>query len=177
MCTVLATPMWHCHTGLTYFLMLLISMPPSKKKRVKQQTLPPLLNTEIKQAMLLRDKCRKQKKFVEYKQQRNRVSYLAREAKINFCFNDLAGNKADISSMWRAINTLTKGHSPANNNLPSELTPDVFNAHFVSVVSKFLPDDQTDGSQYNYPNTSNRLLNFCRDRISQNFQMHFQFLL
>ena len=64
--------------------------------------------------------------------------------------------------MWRAINTLTKGHSPANNNLPSELTPDVFNAHFVS---KFLPDDQTDGSQYN---CSDRLLNFCRDRIFQN---------
>ena len=114
--------------------------------------------------MLLRDKCRKQKKFVEYKQQRNRVNYLVREAKKKY-FNDLAGNKADISSMWRAINTLTKGHSPANNNLPSELTPDVFNAYFVSVVSKFLPDDQTDGSQYNCPN---RLLNFCRDRISQN---------
>ena len=109
---------------------------------MKQKTLPPCLNTDIKQAMLLRDKCRKQKKFVEYKQQRNRVNYLVREAKIIF-FNDLAGNKADISSMWRAINTLTKGHSPANNNLPSELTPDVFNAHFVSVVSKFLPDDQT----------------------------------
>ena len=31
--------------------------------------------------MLLRDKFRKQKKFVEYKQQRNRVSYLVREAK------------------------------------------------------------------------------------------------
>ena len=139
-------------------------MHPSKKKRVKQQILPPWLNTDIKQAMLLRDKCRKQKKFVEYKQQRNRVNYLVREAKKKY-FNDLAGNKADISSMWRAINTLTKGHSPANNNLPSELTPDVFNAHFVSVVSKFLPDDQTDGSQYNCPN---RLLNFCRDRISQN---------
>ena len=114
--------------------------------------------------MLLRDKCRKQKKFVEYKQQRNRVNYLVTEAKKKY-FNDLAGNKADISSMWRAINTLIKGHSPANNNLPSELTPDVFNAHFVSVVSKFLPDDQTDGSQYNCPN---RLLNFCRERISQN---------
>ena len=47
-----------------------------KKKRVKQQTLPPWLNTDIKQAMLLRDKCSKQKKFVEYKQQRNRVIYL-----------------------------------------------------------------------------------------------------
>ena len=67
--------------------------------------------------------------------------------------------------MWRAINTLTKGHSPANNNLPSELTPDVFNAHFLSVVSKFLPDDQTDGFQYN---CRDRLLNFCSDRISQN---------
>ena len=67
--------------------------------------------------------------------------------------------------MWRAINTLTKGHSPANNNLPSELTPHVFNAHLVSVVSKFLPDDQTDESQYNCPD---RLLNFCSDRISQN---------
>ena len=67
--------------------------------------------------------------------------------------------------MWRAINTLTKGHSPAKNNLHTELTPDVFNAHFVSVVPKFLPDDQTDGSQYNCPD---RLLKFCSDRISQN---------
>ena len=49
------------------------------------------------------------------------------------------------------LSTLTKGHSPANNNLPSELTPDVFNAHFVSVVSKFLPDDQTDGYSHKKP--------------------------
>ena len=63
------------------------------------------------------------------------------------------------------VNTLTKGHSPANSNLPSELTSDVFTAHFVSVVSKFLLEDQTDGFQYNCPD---RLLNFCSDRISQN---------
>ena len=67
--------------------------------------------------------------------------------------------------MWRAINTLTKGRSPVNNNLPLELTPDVFNAHFVSVVSKFLPNDQTKGSQYSCPG---KLLNFCSDRTSQN---------
>ena len=36
---------------------------PLKKKRVKHQTLPPWLNTDIKQAMLLGDKCRKQKKI------------------------------------------------------------------------------------------------------------------
>ena len=114
--------------------------------------------------MLLRDKFRKQKKFAEYKQQRHRVNYLVREAKKKY-FNDLADNKADMSSMWRAINTLTKGHSPVNSNLRSEFTPDVFNAHFVSVVSKFLPDDQTKRSQYSCPA---KLLNFCSDRTSQN---------
>ena len=67
--------------------------------------------------------------------------------------------------MLRAINTLTKDHSHANNNLPSAVTPDIFNAHFVSVVSKFLPDDQTEGSQHSCPD---KLLNFCSDQTSQN---------
>ena len=62
----------------------------------------------------------------------------------------------------RAINTFTKGHSPVNNNLPSELAPDVFNIHLVFVVSMC---DQTEGSQYNCPD---KLLNFCSDRTSQN---------
>ena len=69
--------------------------------------------------------------------------------------------------MWTAINTLTKGHSPVNNNLLSELKPDVFNAHFVSVVSKFLPDDQTDGFQYSCPD---KLWNCCCDRTSKFLQ-------
>ena len=45
--------------------------------------------------MLPRDKLRKQKKVVEYKQQRNRVNYLVREAKKKY-FSDLAGNNATI---------------------------------------------------------------------------------
>ena len=67
--------------------------------------------------------------------------------------------------MWTAINTFTKGHNPVNNNLPSEFTLDVFSAHFVLVVSKFLPNDQTEGSQYSCPD---KLLNFCCDRTSEN---------
>ena len=77
--------------------------------------------------MLLRDTFRKQKKFMEYKQQRSLFNYLVREAKKKY-FNDLADNKADMSSMWRAINTFIKGNSHVNNNLPSDLTPDIFNA-------------------------------------------------
>ena len=70
--------------------MLSISMPPSR-----HQTLPPWLNTDINLVMLPRDKFRKQKKFVEYKQRRNHVSYLVREAKKKY-FSDLAGNNATI---------------------------------------------------------------------------------
>ena len=87
----------------------------------------------------------------------NLVNYLVREEKKNY-FQDLAGNNLDISSMWRAINTLTKGH------LPSAFTPDVFNAHFVSVVSKFLPDGHSDGPQYS---CSDKLPGFCHNRTSQ----------
>ena len=60
------------------FLHVVNKHVPLKKKRVKHQTLPPWLNTDIKQTILLRDKSRKQKKFLEHKQQRNRVNYLVR---------------------------------------------------------------------------------------------------
>ena len=49
----------------------------------------------MKQAKLLRDKLREQKKFVEYKQQRNRINYLVREAKNKYDDN-LAGNQVAI---------------------------------------------------------------------------------
>ena len=74
---------------------------------MKHKTLPSWLNTDIKQATLFRDKLRKQEMFVEYKQKRNRVNYLVREAKKKY-FQDLAGNKADISSMLRVIKTFIK---------------------------------------------------------------------
>ena len=43
------------------FLDVINQHAPLEKKRVKHQTLPPWLNADIKQAMLLRDKCRKPK--------------------------------------------------------------------------------------------------------------------
>ena len=59
--------------------------------------------------------------------------------------------------MWRVINTLTKDHSTINSNLSPELTPDVFDAHFIFVVSNVLPD----GSQYS---CLNKLLSFCHEK-------------
>ena len=59
----------------------------------------------MKQAKLLRDKLREQKKFVEYKQQRNRINYLVREAKNKYDDN-LAGNQVAIyirKIKWRGL--------------------------------------------------------------------------
>ena len=69
--------------------------------------------------------------------------------------------------MWTAVNTLIKGNSHVNNKpaWASQLTPEICNAHFVSVFSEFLPDDQTEGSQYICPD---RLPNVGGDRTSQN---------
>ena len=89
------------------FLHVLNKHMPLKRKRVKHKTLSSWLNTDIKQATLFRDKLRKQKMFAEYKQKRNRVNFLVREAKKKY-FQHLAGNEADISSMLRVIKTFVK---------------------------------------------------------------------
>ena len=81
--------------------------------------------------MLRGDRLRKQKKCVEYKQQ-TEPCQLPYEGGREQILCDVAGNKADIPSMWRSINTLTMSHSPVNNDIPSELIPDFFNARFVS---------------------------------------------
>ena len=44
--------------------------------------------------------------------------------------------KRDMSSTWRAINTVTKFLSPLNGNFLSEPALDVFNVHFMFVVFK-----------------------------------------
>ena len=60
--------------------------------------------------MLPRDKFRKQKKVVEYKQQRNRVNYLVREAKRKY-FNDFEGNNANIIIITDSYKTLFSNQS------------------------------------------------------------------
>ena len=67
-----------------------------------------------------------------------------REAKKKYV-NELAGNRGEMTSIWRAIDTLTKGHTTVNINLPPELLPDVFNNHFVSVAFEFLKSGQSAG--------------------------------
>ena len=80
---------WRCEHAmfcvkiLMYKISVCLSLSVSLSVCLFHQTLPVWLNTDIKQAMLLRGKCRKQNKFVEYKQQRNRVNYRERKPRNN----------------------------------------------------------------------------------------------
>ena len=126
---------------------------PLKEKRIRQQTLPPWFNADIKKAMFTRDTFKKQKNFEEYKKARNRVTNLVRQAKRNY-FQKLAGSQKDVSAMWRAVNTLTRHKRQANTKFPSQLTPDILNDFFVSVAPKTLEKLQcthNDETMYEIP--------------------------
>ena len=54
---------------------------PIRRRRVKHPTLPQWLSSEIIKAMKLRDRLKRDKKFEDYKKQRNKVTSLVRAAK------------------------------------------------------------------------------------------------
>ena len=54
---------------------------PLRKKRVKHPKLPPGLTKDVIVAMAIRDRLKKEKKFDDFKKQRNRVKSLVRSAK------------------------------------------------------------------------------------------------
>ena len=54
---------------------------PLKKKRVKNDTMPPWLTSTIRQEMKVRDMLKSNNKYDEYKKQRNKVKSLICTAK------------------------------------------------------------------------------------------------
>lgn len=133
---------------------------PIKKRRVKHPKLPPWLSREIIEAMAQRDQLKKLKQFQDYKIARNRLKNLVRDAKKSY-FNKLVENNKDVSQIWRALNSLIRGHNSNANQIPRHLTPDVFNAHFLSVATSLTnavnPLPQTV--------TSETLSQFCNQKI------------
>jgi len=119
------------------FLQVAHKHAPLRKKRVKHATLPPWLTQDIMHAMRVRDTFKKNKDFVSYKIQRNRVKSLVREAKKTY-FKNMIENNRDTSTIWRAINTFTK-NSQRLVHPPSHLSADTFNDHFLSVPNINFP--------------------------------------
>ena len=80
-----------------------------------------------------RFKKQKEKKYPEFKKQRRHVKYLGRQAKKTY-FKKIVSNQTDNTRLvWKALNAVTKSFS-CKQIIPSTLTAEVFNDHFLSLA-------------------------------------------
>ena len=103
---------------------------PIRHKRVKHSKLPPWLNKNIIQAMSDRDRLKKERMFTEYKIARNKKK-ISTEMQINCILGDLW--KTNIS-VWRALNTFTKGTHSRQKEIPHHFTASAFNDYLLSIA-------------------------------------------
>ena len=143
------------------FLTTLNKHAPLQKKRVKHQTMPPWLSQEIINAMALRDKLKKEKSFTEYKKMRNKVKSMVRLAKKSL-FDKMIKDNRDVSSLWKAINLITKGNGNRSLDTPPNFTANKFNEHFLS-VSNLLENRCDFNNQYS---PSKNLVKFCNEKTN-----------
>ena len=134
---------------------------PLRRKRVKHQTVPGWMNADLVNAMKLRDKLKKDKKFDEYKKQRNLVSSMVKSAKQEYIVK-MVGDNYDTAHIWRAVNEIThkSKHSKQSSSLAA--SPEDFNEHFLS-VGKLV--DPTSASQPGSKERNSLLAQFCKDRL------------
>lgn len=130
------------------FTAVLDKHAPLKKRRVKHQTLPSWLTPEIIAAMKERDECKKAKRFNEYKQLRNKVSALAKEAKKKH-IDDIISKGNDTASLWRAMNTITNKNQSKRGQY--NYSPQAFNEYYVNVVDTLLNQNFTTPHDYLVP--------------------------
>ena len=132
------------------FLSVLNKHAPIKSKRVKHPKLPQWISTDILKAMAQRDQLKKSKNFIEYKSARNKIKNMIRDSKRSY-FNRMVQNNSDTATLWRALNTFIKGKGNLSSNIPLELTPDVFNRHFLTAAPSLLGNDISEPSEYMMP--------------------------
>jgi len=111
--------------------------------------------------MRIRDNLRKQRRFTEYKQARNRVRSLVRQAQKSYIDRLIQEDKS-VSTLWRAISVVTGGKDKKSAVIPSDLTADRFNKHFLSVAETLAPS-QTGAKPYT---CSDKLIKFCRSHTA-----------
>ena len=94
--------------------------------------------------------------FTEYKTARNKVEHLVRNAK-KLYLSKLVKNKKDISTVWRALNTFTKGTHSRQKEVPHHFTADAFNDYFLSIAETLVKSQDSLASDKQY-SCSNALL-------------------
>jgi hypothetical protein len=136
---------------------------PVRRKRVKHASMPSWMTTEIRDAMTLRDRLRKDKKIEEYKTQRNKVSELVRKAKKSLFQKLVANENKNVSRVWSAMNEFTNKSRSNRKPNPIPFSADKLNNHFASLAGSLL-DSNSSTSTPCFATPAN-LERFCAERL------------
>ncbi len=150
---------------------------PIKKKRVKYWHQPKWINKDILDGIHQRDKLFRQKKFDEYKKQRNAVKSMIAKAKKKYYSDEITNNKGNSGKLWQCIRELNGNKT---ERLPSAVKSQdgtllhkdkdiasAFNVHFSKVSKKSNADLVNDD---NYKLVSGKLQEYCKSKNSANEQ-------
>ena len=135
---------------------------PIQHKRVKATKPCPWLTQELIHEMRKRDQLKHNRLFDEYKKQRNYVLNLVQKAKKPY-LSQLVKDNRDTSSIWKAINSITRKNSKTCNISASNIPPDSFNDHFLSVSTKLLHSVKESPGHDSYI-CSSSLIDFCMEK-------------
>ena len=147
---------------------------PIQHKRVKATKPCPWLTQELISEMKKRDQLKHNRRFDEYKKQRNYVVNLVQKAK-NTYFSQLVKDNRDTSSIWKAINSITRKNSKTCDISANNISPDSFNDHFLSVSTKLLHSLKESSGHDSYI-CSSSLIDFCREKRGPSRAFHIPLL-
>ena len=72
-------------------------------------------------------------------------------------------NNKDISSVWLALNSFTKGTNSRQKGIPHHFTADAFNDYFLSIAETLVKSQDSPDSNKHY-SCSKRLVDFCQQK-------------
>ena len=137
---------------------------PIKKKRVKNTPVPPWFDSNIKAAISIRDKLKKNREYTAFKQQRKHVKFLIRQAKKKYFNSVVKSNTNNVSSIWRAINSLNNKSFRKQPSTTNSFSPDDFNDHFLSIADNLTDSINQNPEQYV---CSDKLKSFCSSKLKK----------
>ena len=117
--------------------------------------------------MAVRDRLKKEKRFEDFKKQRNKVKSLVRSAK-KFYFDKLIELDKSTSTILKATNEITNKSYKKQTKNPSSTTtisPNIFNSHFLTLAETLA---QSSGFTSDNFACSKSLRDFCNKKINPN---------
>ena len=75
-------------------------------------------------------------------------------------------NNKDMLSVWRALNTFTKGTNSRQKGIPHHFTADAFNDYFLSIAETLVKSQDSPDSNKHY-SCSKRLVDFCQQKTKR----------